>query len=673
MASKNIVHCLLGTFGKIPERIKENAKFFSYNSEYDDFICRPCDRIVKKVSNDISTTKNFNQHLLSYTHKNNVVPSSEIWINLRAIFQGKIPQVVMNNFHLLNMVDGTYKCAICDKTLTVSQDRSTTETTFSYHLLSEGHEYNLKAYREVIIELEEFYGGIPVFVLNNSQFLSKNGCDYFCNICDKHIAVHPSDLDETENSFRKHLHSLKHMRNAKENKAFSLYPKLKKIFKSLPNYMLRNVEYISVNGPNFFCSLCCQNIKSNSYDSYETEQNFKLHMSSLDHEENLDNRRDPSNDVFNTLQELFETFPDVVLKNLKYLSVNGDDFYCNICKETIEEYEEDTNVTRGNLISHFESDHKNNVEIEWNRQSELIDELGDVFGNIPELIRDNLKYIEFLGGKNFSCTLCERTMEAKYSGDYEDNTSITEENFVKHLTSSKHQEKLELIEECNKDVENDLEELFSPVPQFIVNNLEHINYEDGDENFNCYLCDKTIAIVSGTKKAELTEQNFRSHLLSSGHMAKLKQKANIEMVAIDQLEVIFHKVPNFILNNLEYLEDESDHFLCTLCDVQIKRRSSRSTEQMFRQHLFGALHKSNVMEEEQDSDLAMQRLDFSFWRLPEFLLRNIDFLSTYGDGDLFCLLCQEILCIDEDDLEETKWNLRCHMESEKHQHNFKNI
>uniref|UniRef100_A0A1B6HH56 U1-type domain-containing protein n=1 Tax=Homalodisca liturata TaxID=320908 RepID=A0A1B6HH56_9HEMI len=680
MASQGTLNCLSETFGQIPRDILESAKFFSYDSENDDFTCVLCNKIIQTVKCDEmydeeSTTRNFHKHLLSHNHQRNCVSFSDLCLKLKSIFQGNIPQIVNNNLNVLNIIDGKYKCAICDKNLNVSQNSQSTEANFSKHLMSYEHKENLQEFRETISNLHDIYGGIPDFIMSHSQFLSKNGNYYTCNICNKHIQVHPSDIDITENNFREHLRSLKHVKNAKVKNAFSLHPELEQVFNyHLPNYMLRNIEYISVNGANFFCCLCFTNIKFNRHNHYETEQNFKLHMSSSDHEENLSHRRNTDDKAFNILHELFEEFSDVVLENLKYLSVDGDNFYCTVCEQTIEEGEDDEE-TRDNLIFHFEeSGHENVVDDELQRQSDLIMKLEDVFGSIPERIKDNVKYIEFMGGNNFRCILCDKTMQSKINGDdYEHTTSVTEENFVKHLDSDKHRDEVEK-EENDEDLQNDLEELFSIVPQYIMNNLEHLGYENNSNNFYCVLCDKTIAIVNGNKKEECTEQNFRSHLLSVGHMAKLKYKANKEMEVIENLELIFNEVPNYILSNIEHITDEDGHFFCSLCDAQIMvGKDSTSSEQTFRSHIFGNKHRSNVEKNEEENGIAMQRFDESFLRIPEFILRNIDFIYLYGSDELYCSLCQRVLNIDEDDLKATKWNLRCHIESLEHQHHLKSM
>uniref|UniRef100_A0A1B6GR27 Uncharacterized protein n=1 Tax=Cuerna arida TaxID=1464854 RepID=A0A1B6GR27_9HEMI len=680
MASQGILYCLSQTFGQIPQDIYENAKFLSYNSENDDFTCILCNKIIQTVEYDEmydeeSTTRNFEKHLLSHNHQKNCVSFSELLVNLKSLFQGNIPLIVQNNLNVLNKIGRKYECAICNKNLNVSQNSQSTEANFSSHLLSNGHYESLQEFREVIGNLQDIYGGIPEFIKSHSQFLSKNGTHYFCNICCKHIQVHPSDIEITEYHFKKHLRSLDHVRNAKVENAFFLRPELEQVFNHrLPDYMLRNIEYISVNGPNFFCCLCFDNIKFNPHNHYETEQNFKQHLSSSYHEENLSNRMNADNKVFSILYKLYDEFSNVVLENLKYLSVDGDNFYCTVCEQTIEK-SEDNEETIDDLIIHFEeSDHQSVVNDELQRQSDLIVRLEDVFGSIPELIKDNIKYMEFMGGKNFRCILCDKTMQSKnYGDDYEHTTSITEENFVRHLDSNRHREEVEKQED-DDDLLNDLEELFSIVPQYIMNNLEHLGYENNSDDFCCLLCDKTIAIVSGNKKEECTEQNFRSHLLSVGHMAKLKYKANKEMEVIENLELIFNEVPNFILSNIEHITDEDDHFFCTLCDAQIMvGKNSISSEQTFRTHIFGNRHRSNVGKNEEEHCIAMEWFDSSFRRIPEFVLRNIDFIFPYGSDDLFCGFCQIGLNIDEDDLEGSEWNLRCHIESVKHQQNLKSM
>lgn len=251
------------------------------------------------------------------------------------------------------------------------------------------------------------------------------------------------------------------------------------------------------------------------------------------------------------------------------------------------------------------------------------------------------------------------------------NTSVTENNFNQHLESIGHEAKLAEVEEINYDLKNTLQDIFNPIPQYVLNSLDHLSFADGGDYFECILCNKVVAIVPGNKKAELTEQNFRNHFLSVGHFAKLKHKANLLMNATEKLELIFNKIPNFILSNIEHLEMQGNHCYCTLCDTKMCVGGPESTEKQFRQHLFGSRHRYNLKDFENDNDEAFQRLDCSFWRVPEFMLRNIDFLTVYenhdDNDDLFCLLCQQSLHIDEEDLEQTKQSLRNHIDSERHQ------
>lgn len=673
MSQQNILRSLEMTFGKIPVLIKQNVKYLLYDDSSDDFTCVPCDKIIKKSSTAENTTVNFEKHLLSNAHKSNTTTDDQLNMNLNITFAGTIPPIVLMNCHMLSMNGNDYECVLCEKIIKVSiRDLSATENNFSYHLLSYGHERKLEDYNETLSQLYEIYGGIPRIILNHSRFLIRNGKHYLCTICDKQLQVHPSDVDETEKCFEKHLHSLKHVKNAKQSKAFSITPELRQIFSALPNYMLRNIDYITINGPNFFCSLCNENIRFNKTSPYETELNFKQHISSSTHEENLNSRKDPENKVFNRLCDIFEDFPDVVQDNIKYLTIDGDDFYCEICAETITEYDDDEH-TKDSLDWHFQSSgHINMVSSKDLQLTETLADLAEVFGAIPEIIQGNLKFIEHKSGKNFECTLCNKIMKAKFDADYERNTTVTESNFEQHLESNQHINELDEDENIGDDVMTSLKEIFGVIPQFIMTNFEHLTYADDSDNFECILCEKEIAVVPGSKKAELTEQNFRNHFLSVGHVAKLKNKANLLMKASDQLGSVFGKIPDFIMSNIQNIEIEGNHYRCTICNANIMRGGSESTERKFREHFFGSRHRSESEAFENENDEAFCRLDKLFWRVPEFMLRNIDFLCTFDD-DLFCILCQETLAINEEDLVETKQSLRCHMDSERHQFSLRNL
>lgn len=670
MSVQSTLSSLDAVFGKIPPLIIQNIKYLSYSEEKDEFTCVPCRKIIKKSYNSTqSTTINFEKHFLGNTHQGITISEDELITNLKSTFSDSIPPIVLMNTHTLGMKGEDYECAKCERYIKVSKTNiSSTENNFSYHLLSVGHEKALEDYRSILSELYEMYGGIPSLILNHSHFLVKKGKHFKCTICNAQLQVHPNDTEETEKCFNRHLNSLKHIINAKQANAFSITPQLKLVYSVLPNYMLRSVEYISNNGSHFFCSLCNENIQFNKSNPYETKLNFKQHILSDSHEQKLNDRRNSEDDVFIRVQCLFEGLSEDVLENQKYLSVVEGDLYCVICEEIVCEYDNQDQTTEY-LESHFDSDdHVNMVSTKSYVCSQTLEDLVEVFGAIPDDIQNNLQHIDYKGGKNFECALCEKIMQAKFDGNYDDNTSITENNFEKHLYSNKHRLKVNEYENITNELVESLNELLSVIPQYLMNNLDHLSYSE--DNFECLLCNKEIAVDFGNKKYQITEQNFRNHFLSSAHIGMLKNEANLVMETSNKLEFIFNKVPNFIIANIHHIEVEGKNYRCTLCDALIMKGCADSTELKFREHLFGSRHKANSEKLEEDIGEAFHRLDESL--IPEFILKNIDFLQTYDD-DLFCVLCQQILFINEEDPQQTKQSLRCHMDSKRHQFYLKNM
>uniref|UniRef100_A0A1B6IB26 Uncharacterized protein n=1 Tax=Homalodisca liturata TaxID=320908 RepID=A0A1B6IB26_9HEMI len=369
MASE-ILESLETKFGKLPKEIEENVKNFNYNNANDEYTCIPCNKVIKKRYNKTSSTSitDFEGHLSSKKHKEKIVPMSVLIDCLMETFSGEIPQIVLNHILVLTMDDFYYICTICKKMIGVSNDSSITETNFSYHLLSVAHTKNMKLFHAILSQLQNIYGSIPPVVLNNSSFLQifEGDNKYLCSICDETLSVNPSDINKSIESFENHFYSLEHINNVKINKILSLIPSLENSL-HFPSYLITSIEYFSKNDTHLFCVLCNENVKC-GLDAYETEQNFKAHILSEFHQQNLKFRRDPSNEVFIELLKVFETLPSIVVENLAYFTLYKRNLTCRICEEFIIE-ERDREKTLKNIISHLKSDwHDNNVTEEKRRQ-----------------------------------------------------------------------------------------------------------------------------------------------------------------------------------------------------------------------------------------------------------------------------------------------------------------
>uniref|UniRef100_A0A1B6GRG9 Uncharacterized protein n=1 Tax=Cuerna arida TaxID=1464854 RepID=A0A1B6GRG9_9HEMI len=675
MASE-ILESLETTFGKIPKEIEENAKNFNYSNANDEFTCIPCNRVIEKIYNKSSSTSivDFEGHLASKKHKESIVPMSVLMDCLMETFSGEIPQIVLNHILVLTVDDFYYICAICEKMIGVSNCSSSTETNFSYHLLSVAHTNNMKSFNAILSQLQNIYGSIPPVVLNNSSFLEifEGDNKYLCSICDETLSVNLSAISKSKESFENHFYSLEHINNVKINKILSLIPLLENSL-HFPRYLITSIEYFSKNDTNFFCVLCNENVKF-CLDAYETEQNFKAHILSEFHQQNLKFRRDPSNEVFIELLKVFETLPSIVVENLGYFTLYEKILSCSICEEFIIE-EKDSEKTLKNIISHLKSDwHDNNVTEEKRRQQMTVHSLKNLFGSVPKSIQDNIDHLKFSEKTNdFECLLCNIVVESnKGKNAKPQNVACSlEKNSEKHFKSNKHLQQEQNLDSLSESIRSDLEEIFCSIPHFVVINWDYIDYDVSGEHFNCALCDTKILVDNGNKMDKVTSQNFRTHFFSAEHLSAVKKKANEKQVTVDKLDAIFGRVPSYILSNIDHIIEKKGEFYCKPCNKKFDVRSApENIEHCFYEHLSGTRHKSYLRKYEVSHDAALERLDKSFSKIPEFLLRNIYHLCLYNNI-LFCLVCQKLLPIDGQDLESSKRFLRCHMESEQHKGNVK--
>uniref|UniRef100_A0A1B6KZ57 Uncharacterized protein n=1 Tax=Graphocephala atropunctata TaxID=36148 RepID=A0A1B6KZ57_9HEMI len=615
------------------------------------------------------------RHFSTKEHEENIVPMSTLKNCLLETFSGEIPQIVLNHILTLTMDDFYYICAICEKMIGEGNCSSMSEKNFSYHLLSMAHTKNMKEFNSILSQLRHVYGGIPPVVLNNQNFLKscERNNKYLCSLCDETLLVNPTDLKKTVENFENHLYSIEHIKNVKVDKVLSLIPEMENSL-HFPSYLIRSVDYFGKNGKNCFCVLCSENIKLNPDDPYDIEQSFKAHILSEFHQQNLKYRRDPSNEVFVKLQQVFESLPDSVVENLNYLTLYENNLSCSVCEEFIIE-EQNTKKTLKNITSHVSSDwHKNNVIEEIRKQELTVDGLNSLFGSLPKSIEDNIDHVEFSERtNNFKCLLCEVVV---HSYDINNKPQTIPQNvdnqFDRHFKCNKHLEQEKNLNYLSEALRTDLEEIFGSIPQFVVINWDFIDYDELGNHFFCILCSKKILVDNGNKMDKLTLQNFRTHFHSGEHLSALKQKANEKLEVVEKLDGIFGRVPSYLLSNIDHIRliEENGEFHCKTCDKTMY--VPNVTKNCFYEHLSGSRHKLNVRKKEVSHDAALDRLDASFSRVPEFLLRNIYHLCMYNKT-LFCLVCQKLLPIDGQDLGTVKRFLRCHMDSEQHEGNVKLI
>lgn len=680
METENTLNLLQKTFGEIPQSIRDNLKYFKYSDETENFTCNICDdRTVKLYDNSKrNTTVNFMKHLESRKHSSKAVSQVEIWNRLTATFQNSIPKLVQQNAHILGTSNDDYYCEICEKTLEVSTRPSVTEATFAQHFLTDHrHPGNLKTYNDNVGLLAGIYGSIPWPIYHNSQYLRRatDGKNYFCTICKVVLRVYQNDLEKTEELFKNHLETEPHLSNTQQARATSRIPLLRQIYNSsVPLYVLKNIEYLSVNQTALYCSLCNASFEFSQANAAASKESLKQHIFSQDHENALRNRRDQDDEDYSKLSDLIDDFDQNFLGKLDCISTYEDKFVCKICNVYINE-DMSSEDLEDDIEGHLNSrDHEEKFSDEMDRQSELLNDLNDLFGVIPERIENELSQIEYKGqGIDFKCTLCERKILKAYkSGDYEKNTYVTEENFYKHFDSDNHSNKAENFDSWNDKLENHFESLFSPspIPQYVWNNLDSLGYDgNNDENdFCCLLCHENIDIARGPKAKELTIMNLNKHLLSLGHLTQLKNKSYKKYVAKSWLKSIFGGVSNLILNNIEHLEQYEGHFYCKICEAQILTGyDAEKSKKNFHSHLEGASHQSRLRFLEDNYEKATNELEDRFWFIPECLLKNMDFVSVLSDEEIYCEPCQETFALEKD---VSKIHaLRYHFESKDHEHN----
>ncbi|XP_054263404.1 uncharacterized protein LOC128986857 [Macrosteles quadrilineatus] len=651
--SLTILQQLKTTFGEIPAIVHQDMKYLAYDKSTEEFWCRLCDKYIH-----INSPKTLEAHVKSICHRGHRCPPGKVIHSLNLTFPKQIPQIVQNNILVLDVIEEGYECVICKKIIQVKQDPKISMNNFLYHLTSFGHEKKLKCYNEQLDELKCVYGEIPCIVGNNKQYLrlDVSGKRYECTLCNTFLKVNVNNMGKTETEFTEHFQSTHHLWAAKRSKVLSLVPELQ--FTRIHTYITRNIDYISNNGADLYCSLCFENIKRYPHNPHETETNLKHHVLSSFHMENMYRRQSENNEKLDNLIQVNGLFTDEVLRNLRHIELNDGIFICSVCNE-----EFNAEFECNEVIFHLEtSSHRSNVSEKESRCDDLIDSLNNVLSEMPQSIEENLKHIDFVIGNKFCCTLCE--------------VVVSWVNLESHLDGRRHAEAVEHYDSSSDLLHEHFEYVFGEnyedeMPECVNNNWSLIGYDIDNGTFCCSLCEESIIIDEGTKKEQITWQNLKMHFLSREHSNKLKLKAKRLMETSDKLDLFFIRVPKCILNNAACLSETDNSFFCDKCCVEIQLGCSEETSiKNFMQHLNGFNHKSIIESIEKSIDNAFQYLDEEFG-VPESLLIDIDHWdSSQDDADLYCTLCQLDLSVDLDDLKQSRCYLECHVNSDLHKSNM---
>uniref|UniRef100_A0A1B6F9N9 Uncharacterized protein n=1 Tax=Cuerna arida TaxID=1464854 RepID=A0A1B6F9N9_9HEMI len=339
---KTVVQDLKNEF-PVPEIVANNMEYLRFCDSNRFIECDICDVKRPFYPDDATSTLNsLEQHLKYKLHKSTVTKRNKEELDLKRALEERctiVPQFVLQNLKHIMYTD-----------------------------TSENTEYDYYGFKVLDSDSsdDEYY-------LNRSKDIERKrvaGTNFYCRVCKRVIIAEKQseykyDEEEskmpcklTEHNLRLHLLSKSHKRyvNGKCFNAKRTKYELDSLFKNIPNYLYNNIYYINKkNQYRYECTLCDESVGYNLKDSLMKHHFVSKYELGKVHRKNVESLKEDMCISQEIIAMRFWSISKLIMLNLDFLSILGNNFFCELCQETLFVTEYDLDLTQSEFLRHLSS------------------------------------------------------------------------------------------------------------------------------------------------------------------------------------------------------------------------------------------------------------------------------------------------------------------------------